>query len=112
MVEFTPAPRPVRRDLEADVEGYFVARVEGLGGEVRKVQWVGRKNAPDRFVMIPGSFPNFWAELKRPGFVINAHVRRQFAEHDRMRACGEIVHVISTRAMADAALLPWGSNRK
>lgn len=112
MVEFTPAPRPKRPDLEADVEAYFVAKVQALGGEVRKVQWLGRKNAPDRFVMIPGSRPNFWVELKRPGFVVNAHVRRQFAEHDLMRSYDEIVHVISTRAMVDAALLPWGTNRK
>lgn len=112
MVEFTPAPRPKKVDLEADVESYFVARVEALGGEVRKVQWLGRKNAPDRFVMLPGSQPNFWAELKRPGWKMNPHVAAQFREHDLMRKYDEIVHVISTRAMVDAALLPWGRNRK
>lgn len=112
MVEFTPAPRPKRPDLEADVEAYFTKRVVALGGEVRKVAWVGRRNAPDKFAMLPGSFPNFWVEFKRPGFTMNAHVEAQFREHDRMRALGEIVHVISTKAGADAALLPWGRNRK
>lgn len=107
MVEFTPAPRPQRPVLEADVEDYFVKRVEALGGEVRKVAWIGRKNAPDRFVMLPGHTPNFWAEIKRPGYVVNAHVEAQVREHDRMRSYDEIVHVIDTFAKADAVLAPY-----
>lgn len=112
VVEFTPAPRPKRPDLEADVKDYFTKRVHALGGEIRKVQWEGRRKAPDNFVMLPGSQPNFWVEFKRPGWKMNAHIEAQFREHDLMRKYDEIVHVISTRAMADAALLPWGRNRK
>lgn len=45
---------------ERDIEKYLVERVKALGGEVRKVQWVGRKSAPDRLVML--SAPTlFWA---------------------------------------------------
>jgi hypothetical protein len=78
--------------LERDIEAYLVSRVEALGGEVRKVQWVGRRGAPDRLVMMPersrgdlinrpltamavhvGSIPDMkpaesiWVEVKAPG---------------------------------------------
>lgn len=36
---------------ESDIEGYLVKRVRAMGGEVRKVNWIGRKSAPDRVVM-------------------------------------------------------------
>jgi hypothetical protein len=45
---------PARRLLERDIEAHLVKRVKALGGEVRKVQWVGRASAPDRLVMLPG----------------------------------------------------------
>jgi hypothetical protein len=38
---------------ERDIERHLVKRVKALGGEVRKVQWVGRRGAPDRLVMLP-----------------------------------------------------------
>ena len=38
---------------ESDIEKYLVKRVKELGGEVRKVKWVGREGAPDRLVMLP-----------------------------------------------------------
>jgi len=50
---------------ESDVEKYLVKRVKELGGEIRKVKWVGRRGAPDRFVMVYGL--NFFVELKAPG---------------------------------------------
>lgn len=37
---------------ERDIEKHLVARVKALGGEVRKVQWIGRRGAPDRLVML------------------------------------------------------------
>lgn len=99
------------KDAERDVVAYLVKRVKALGGEVRKVAWVGRNKAPDLFVMIPGSQPNFWAECKRPGYKVNPHVLAQRREHDRMRGYDEIVHVLDSREAVDAALLPWGRNR-
>ena len=39
---------------ESQIEKYLVAQVKALGGEVRKVQWIGRRGAPDRLVMLPG----------------------------------------------------------
>jgi hypothetical protein len=39
---------------ERDIEAYLVKRVQAMGGEVRKVQFIGRRGAPDRLVMLPG----------------------------------------------------------
>ena len=32
---------------ESTIEDYLVERVKALGGEVRKVKWIGRHGAPD-----------------------------------------------------------------
>lgn len=93
--------------LEADVEAHLVKRVEELGGEVRKVKWIGRRGAPDRVVMLPQHFNGdfyidrtTWVELKRPGlaatFPNNPHERQQHREHGRMRAMGQRVVVIDS----------------
>ena len=96
---------------ESTVEEYLVKRVEALGGEVRKVQWVGRANAPDRVVMLPTGKLNWlgvscvWVELKNPDtlktFPANAHERAQAREHLRMRKCGQFVVVLGTKAQVD-----------
>lgn len=101
---------------ERDIENELIRRVKAAGGEIRKVKWIGRKNAPDRLVGIPektiphlggayvpfASFSSsgwvvhgisFWVELKRPGEVATA---AQIREHNRMRKCGMIVFVCST----------------
>lgn len=105
--------------LERDVEAYLVKRVKELGGEVRKVQWVGRSKAPDRVVMLPPQeyisknfrwrkHRTYWVELKKPGglatFPKNAHERGQLREHERMRACGQRVVVIDSIEGVDALL--------
>ncbi|MCX8005092.1 MAG: hypothetical protein N2688_09070, partial [Burkholderiaceae bacterium] len=54
-----------RRPRERDIERALVAAVRAAGGEVRKVQWVGRRGAPDRLVRLPGR--HVWVELKAPG---------------------------------------------
>jgi hypothetical protein len=85
---------------ERDIEQHLVKRVKALGGEVRKVQWIGRRGAPDRLVMLPdpgpgkGVFNNaWWVELKAPGVKPEAH---QLREHVRMRAMGQRVLVIDS----------------
>ena len=50
---------------ESEIEAHLVKRVKELGGEVRKLKWVGRRGAPDRFVMVFGR--SFFVELKAPG---------------------------------------------
>lgn len=107
--------------LERDIERYLVKRVKALGGEVRKVQWIGRKGAPDRLVMLPcrpigatgrvlryTPSQTIWVELKNPEtiktFPANPHERAQHREHQRMRAMGQRVEVVGTIEQVDALL--------
>jgi len=93
---------------ERDIEKHLVQRVKALGGEVRKVEWVGRRGAPDRLVMLPvfregygktkgrvvGRTPTAtWVELKAPGVKPEAY---QLREHERMRKMGQRVVVIDS----------------
>jgi hypothetical protein len=77
---------PAKR--ESDIEKHLVKRVKELGGEVRKVQWIGRRGAPDRLVMLPREANCIWVELKAPG---EKPRPEQAREHDRMRAMGQLV---------------------
>lgn len=90
---------------ESVIETHLVKRVKELGGEVRKVQWVGRRGAPDRLVMLPRQTPeqarfpfgrkalSIWVELKAPGEKPKPHQAR---EHERMRKMGQRVVVIDS----------------
>ena len=90
---------------ESQIEKHLVKRVKELGGEVRKVQWIGRRGAPDRLVMLPeragGDIYTFsqmpaqslWVELKAPGVKPEPH---QLREHERMRKMGQRVVVIDS----------------
>ena len=84
---------------ESEIEAHLVKRVKELGGEVRKVQWVGRNGAPDRLVMLPSIVQGratdrtVWVELKAPGQKAKPH---QLREHERMRAMGQRVFVVDS----------------
>ena len=94
---------------ESDIEDHLVKRVRELGGEVRKVKWIGRVGAPDRLVMLPknlshafsigewdtvtNSNTTIWVELKAPGEKARPS---QVREHERMRAMGQRVLVIDS----------------
>jgi len=93
---------------ESEIEKYLVKRVKELGGEVRKVKWIGRRGAPDRLVMgilLRDEWYNehcsVWVELKATGGVAEPH---QLREHKRMRAMGQYVVVISSIGGVDALL--------
>lgn len=98
--------KPARQARERDIIAYFKQRIENFGGEVRKVQWVGRKNAPDYFVMLPeeplevSNVPavSFFVEFKAPG---EKPTPAQLREHERMRRCGVRVEVVSSYEEAD-----------
>ena len=83
---------------ESDIEEYLVERVRKLGGELRKVKWIGRNGAPDRLVMLPDR--TVWIELKAEGlaafFPHTPHERQQHREHERMRAMGQRVVVVDS----------------
>ena len=74
---------------ERNVEQYLVNRVRMLGGEVRKVQWIGRRGAPDRLVMLPGRNPVL-VELKAPKGRLS---KLQEREHEILRQWF-VVHVV------------------
>ena len=82
---------------ESEIEAHLVRRVNEIGGEVRKVKWIGRTGAPDRVVMLPVGHwrwnHTIWFELKAPGVKPEAY---QLREHERMRAMGQRVVVIDS----------------
>lgn len=85
--------KPIR---ESQIEKYLVAQVKALGGECRKVKWIGRCNAPDRVLMTTShwSWSNtIWVELKAPG---KKPTSGQLREHERMRGMGQRVEVIDS----------------
>lgn len=102
--------------LEKTIEDYLVERVKALGGEVRKVKWIGRRGAPDRLAMLPerrtpldsldlmhkDDYPRtIWIELKAPGEKPKPHQAR---EHERMRKMGQRVEVVDSFERVDRVL--------
>ncbi len=84
---------------ESSVEDYLARVVKQFGGEVRKVAWVGRKNAPDRLVLLKGG--HCLVELKAPGKKATA---AQLREHVRLRKSGFEVYVIDSYAGVDGLI--------
>lgn len=77
---------------ESYVESYLVAQVKRRGGEIRKVRWIGRRNAPDRYVMLGER--TAWVELKRPGEEATPAQQREL---DRLTEAGELALCINDR---------------
>jgi len=92
---------------ERDIEDYLVKRVKAMGGEVRKIKWIGRIGAPDRLVMLPheayvdDAHSCIWVELKAPGEKARPS---QVREHERMRAMGQRVVVVDSLEGVEALL--------
>ena len=106
---------------ERDIRKALKTRVEAYGGEIRAVSWLGRRNAPDVLCLFPSDSrfarrqcrdiwegpkdtpqgSAVWIEAKAPGGKPTA---AQAREHERMRAAGCTVHVISTLEQLDAWL--------
>ncbi len=70
-------------------EGKVVAdikkAVKELGGETRKMVWVGRAGAPDLCILFPAIHEHILVEVKAPGQKPKPH---QLREHERLRAAG------------------------
>ena len=104
---------------EGDLRKKLKARVQAYGGEIRAVSWLGRRNAPDVLCLFPdGCLFFLWVkagpdrpnpsahpfvETKAPGGKPSA---AQAREHERMRAAGCEVLVISTEPQLDEWLPP------
>ena len=85
---------------ESDIEKYLVIRVDALGGLVRKLKWIGRRGAPDRFVKLPDK-PVMLIELKAPGKVPEPHQEREIK---RLRDAGIHVEVVDSKEQVDKIL--------
>ena len=68
---------------EAKVVQRIKTLVKSYGGEVRKVEWSGRRGAPDLLVLMPGH--HVFIEVKAPG---ERPRPEQLREHERLRAAG------------------------
>lgn len=86
---------------ESKVEDYLHARVKELGGEYRRVKWIGRRRATDDLILLPGR--HLLVECKRPG---EKPEPGQLREHKRLRDAGFEVHVASSFEEVDAILPP------
>ena len=84
---------------ENEIEEYLHNRIRELGGEYRRLSWIGRNNANDDFVLLPGR--HMLVECKRPKKTATA---AQAREHDRLRKSRVEVYVVSTKAEVDAIL--------
>lgn len=89
---------------ESAIEKYLVKQVKAHGGEVRKVRWIGRIGAPDRFVMLP--MYSFWAELKSTTGKLSAAQVREF---NLMRDYGQLVFVIDSKEAVDSFFEDFGA---
>jgi len=79
------------RELERDVEREFCRVIQLLGGEQRKLEWVGRRGAPDRIVLLEGGVVAF-AELKRPkGGRVSPLQQRELDMLNRLGFVAEVV---------------------
>jgi hypothetical protein len=83
---------------ESKIEKRFCTLVEKTGGMHRKVQWIGRRGAPDRWCGWPSTYSDtartYWVELKKPATPLAA--KHQEREHQKLRSCGERVYVLAT----------------
>lgn len=82
---------------ESNIENYLIQQVEAVGGERRKMEWIGRAHAPDQFLSLPTTGA-ILAELKRPGA---APRPGQAREHERLRRAGTRVVILSTIDQVD-----------
>jgi hypothetical protein len=95
---------------ESKIREYLKDRVTACGGELRALNWFGRRSAPDVLVMFPvkrgfdWQHGPFFVETKAPG---GEPTDAQEREHERMRAAGCNVLVLSTKEQIDQ----WLSQR-
>jgi len=80
---------------ESEIEKYLCQRVKAIGGEVRKIKWIGRRGAPDRLVLLPSTEPYF-VEVKAPGKKLAAHQRREFKSLEKLNAMTKVIDSIDS----------------
>lgn len=86
---------------ESAIEEHLHKRVKALGGDYRRVSWIGRNGANDDLILLPGR--HALVECKRPKKTATI---AQSREHDKLRAAGFELYVVSTIAEIDAIFPP------
>jgi hypothetical protein len=84
--------------LEKTIEAALCKRVKELGGICDKYSSPSRRAVPDRLIMLPDKTLIF-VECKAPNKV---PTNAQYRDHERRRAMGFDVRVISTMEQVDA----------
>lgn len=82
---------------ESVIEAYLVKRVKDLDGIAFKFKSPGRRNVPDRIIVLPGARVDF-IECKAPG---EKPTDAQIREHARLIALGFPVAVIDSKDKVD-----------
>ena len=88
-----------KRQMEREVEGYLVRRVEKMGGMCPKFDSV--RGWPDRIVLLPAGVMA-WVETKRlVGGVLSP---AQLVVHEQLRRVGQQVYVVWSQEEVDELL--------
>ncbi len=74
---------------EAKALKLLIELVRHEGGQVRRVQWIGRNFAPDVLVLMPGFTPQF-VELKSAGGVLSVGQRFEIDKLEKL-GCSVVV---------------------
>lgn len=92
--------------MESPIEDLVCDRAEAAGWIVRKLKWVGRRNAMDRFFLKEGRI--VLIEFKRPGLGVKSG---QSAEYKLFKEAGAEVHVCDNPLQALRILeVPYAGN--
>lgn len=83
---------------ESEVESYLRRKAESYGGKCIKILPDYSRGIPDRLMMLPGGI-TIWVETKRPvGGRLSSY---QLVRHRELRALGQQVEVVWSKAEAD-----------
>lgn len=85
--------------LESKIEDYLIDCCKKQSMLLRKVQWIGRRAAPDRIIISAGQV--VFVELKKHGEKLKAHQAREI---ERLRSEDANVAVIDSKEKIDTLL--------
>ena len=97
---------------EGEVQAYGAEQLKKHGCLVRKISYEGRRGCPDQLVLVP-AFLDKEADFYHDSRTIFIEYKKaenidpephQLREHERMRAAGADVQVISSKEQVDALI--------
>jgi hypothetical protein len=92
---------------ESAIERYLVRRLKSIGLRADKYVTPGRRNAPDRIVLL-GKGRVFFVECKAPGEKPRPGQKR---EHLRLRNLGYLVETVDSRETVNTLVEFWKTNK-